>query len=398
MYKKALAIAMLGSIAAFGFGAQTPVSLISDGTAFEIKATGGTYAYGAGPFTGGGAVPISAYALGTKAGGTLDGTLNIGDVVPSLGIQGAVLNLTGTDIDGQKFKWDVSAPGLIGHPLLVNIGGFTISFTPSAVSGTLFGVAKQLNPPRYDVTNGVWRSVEFVNDPGQNSTISMSGTTAFGAGTVSLTNFEFYGLGGTPPAGVFPGGLHVSPTTVSGEKSKGSVTLNQAAGAGGVTVSVTTTSPAVFFDAAKTQQTANVNIAAGKIQGNFDVYGAEVTTNTLAKITASLDGVVNQVWVVVKPLLGSITSSTKTLTAGTGGTATVHLNGKAAADRVISIKPAVSYMSAPATVTVPAGQNSVSFNFTTRAIPGNVLTVVLRATDHTSAGDVTVFVPIKLTK
>jgi hypothetical protein len=165
--------------------------------------------------------------------------------------------------------------------------------------------------------------------------------------------------------------LSINPKTVTGgEPSQGTVTVADAAPAGGVVVSLSS------HDTAVATVPASVTVPAGASSATFTI-----TTNTVccqghwSQITASSAGITKWETINVNPAppgpqLSSLSLSPTGVTGGNPSTGTVTLTGTVSACCAIvtlsSSNTAVAGV--PASVTVPVGSSSAQFTVTTSSV------------------------------
>jgi hypothetical protein len=161
------------------------------------------------------------------------------------------------------------------------------------------------------------------------------------------------------------GSLTVSPASVNGgAKSKGTVTLNGKAPAGGVVVTLSSGDPSATVP-------ASVKVAAGATSATFTIKTNPVSTTAGPfNISASYHGVTRSApLTVVAVTVSSLTISPASVVGGGAAEGTVVLTAKAPAGGVVvtlsSTNPSASV---PASVTVPAGKTSAKFPVTTVAV------------------------------
>lgn len=160
----------------------------------------------------------------------------------------------------------------------------------------------------------------------------------------------------SPPLSVFLG----AGSVVGGTAVPGTVSLLQAAPAGGTIVQLAVSSPALHLP-------ASVRVPAGALEAGFTAMTDPVPADSFAEVTARTDGVTasTRLWVRA-PTLASLAVSASTLHPGGTVTGTVTLTGPAPAGgipiRLTSDLPAL--LTPPATVTVLAGQSAVTFPLT----------------------------------
>lgn len=170
--------------------------------------------------------------------------------------------------------------------------------------------------------------------------------------------------------------LTLNPSTIPGglgASSTGTVTLSSAAPAGGADVQVTIDDTAVAsLSATGVQGSTVVTIPAGETVGTFTVFSRAVTINRSVQVRATYLGsfLVRQLNVV--PWLQSLALTPNDIVGGNNGTGRITLAAPAPAGG-ISVElstdtPSLISFPAGATVPVPAGQTSVTFNYSTQGV------------------------------
>ena len=183
--------------------------------------------------------------------------------------------------------------------------------------------------------------------------------------------------------------VSVNPVSVNGgTAATGTVTLGSPAPAGGVVVTLTSSSAAAVVP-------ASVTVAAGATTATFAISTTSVVASTPAVITASSLGVSKTTTLTVNPAVASVTFNTLTLnpTSVRGGransTATITLSAVTPTALVVNLaSSSTAAATVPATVTVPAGARTVTFTVTsvtgttnrTAIISGTALGVTRSAT------------------
>ena len=184
--------------------------------------------------------------------------------------------------------------------------------------------------------------------------------------------------------------LSLNPTTVvGGNPSTGTVTLNGAVPAGGVSVLLSSSASAAVVD-------PSVLVPAGATSATFRIDTRSTTTaTTTATISASLGGTTRSASLTVNPppspppgvTLTSYSVSPTSVTGGSPSTGTVRLSAAAPSGGVLVSLG--SNQPNSASVTVPAGAASATFTVTTFNVAG-ATTVQLNAL----LGDVILFTAI----
>jgi len=181
----------------------------------------------------------------------------------------------------------------------------------------------------------------------------------------------------------------VNPVSVNGgTAATGTVTLGSPAPAGGVVVTLTSSSAAAVVP-------ASVTVAAGATTATFAISTTSVVASTAAVITGSSLGVSKTTTLTVSPVVASVTFNTLTLspTSVRGGransTATITLSAVTPTALVVNLASSnTAAARVPLTATVPAGARTVTFTVTsvlgttnrTAVISGTALGVTRSAT------------------
>ncbi len=166
---------------------------------------------------------------------------------------------------------------------------------------------------------------------------------------------------------VTPKSVTFAPSSVvGGNASVGTVTLNVAAPAGGVTVMLKSTSPLVTLP-------TSVTVAEGQTTATFDISTTVTPRTTLAYVQAAAAGVkVSGVLTVSGVNVLSVTLAPNSVLGGTSTTGSVNLNTNAPAGGVtVQLYTTSSIAGVPFSVTVPAGQKTATFTVTTSPVSAN---------------------------
>jgi hypothetical protein len=200
-------------------------------------------------------------------------------------------------------------------------------------------------------------------------------------GNLTASDFEVIQLGyNSTVSAPALSALSVNPSTVTGgEGTTGTVSLTSAAPAGGVLVSLSNANPAATIP-------SSVTVPAAAASVNFPVTTASVNSTTVGNLTASYSGVAKSATLTVNPsapaALSALTLNPTTVRGGLASTATVTLTAPAPTGgldvSLLSSNPNKAIV--PATVKVPAGSSSVSFNVNTTAVTKkSVVTITANA-------------------
>lgn len=183
---------------------------------------------------------------------------------------------------------------------------------------------------------------------------------------VTANDFDVIQLGYNPPTAgpAALNGLGVSPSSVTGGQSAtGTVTLTGAAGAAGAVVGLASANPAASLPSL-------VTVPAAASSANFVVNTSTVSSTTVGNITATYAGMSKSATLTVNApapaALSSLTVNPRTVVGGSSSVGTVTLNKVTSIPLVVTLtsnKPAKAIV--PASVTVPAGASSATFNIST---------------------------------
>lgn len=178
-------------------------------------------------------------------------------------------------------------------------------------------------------------------------------------------------------------GVALSATSVPANSSvQGTVSLATAAPSGGVSLSLTSSNPAVA-----TVQTP-ITIQAGSSTATFTVTALTAGTIT---ITASLNGSSRQsptLTVTSGAVLASLSLSAPTVVGGNWLAGTVTLTVAAPAGGAAVSLSSGDPISVPASVTVPAGSLTTTFTVSTRAVGGTIAGTITASYGGVSASAV----------
>jgi len=180
----------------------------------------------------------------------------------------------------------------------------------------------------------------------------------------------------------------LNPTVVAGgSSSTATVKLSANAPSGGFTVALKSTSSYVGVP-------GSVTIAAASNQTSFTVTTKPYTGLYLSTLTATAGSskITTQLAVVNESIAG-ISLSPSTVSGGSSGTGTVNLVAPAPSGGwTVSLRSySPSFVSVPATLTIPAGSTSASFDFSTQPYV-NSYSALISATDPRSSKSIRVTV------
>ncbi len=159
--------------------------------------------------------------------------------------------------------------------------------------------------------------------------------------------------------------LSCSPATVTGPATSTCTATLTAAASSAASVTLASNNTNVTVP-------GSVNIGSGLSSATFTATVASVSSNQTALLTATLNGS-SQTFTITdqggsKGQPKSLHCSPSAMSSNKSGKCAVILNAAAPADSVVSLASSSSLLSVPASITVPAGQSSVTFD----AVSGSV--------------------------
>lgn len=179
------------------------------------------------------------------------------------------------------------------------------------------------------------------------------------------------------------------PSTFGGKTVKGTVILTGPAPTGGLRLDLESDDPAAVVP-------SSITVPAGQRSVDFDVVTSKVLTETYAYVTASLDEVSSDASITIKPQ--PIVPVTLTLPAnvigGVSGTGSVTLSENApVGGQVIELVSNNAALMVPLTITVPAGQKSAEFAFTSGVVTSDATAGVIA---KANGGQTTAAITVKV--
>jgi hypothetical protein len=161
---------------------------------------------------------------------------------------------------------------------------------------------------------------------------------------------------------------------VGGQPATGTVWLSSSAPRGGLIVTVSSSNTSLA-----SLTSSKITVSAGQSKTTFTIKTTAVNSAVSVTISATLRTTARASLTVAPPQINSLSLSSASLTGGQTSTGTVVLASAAAvggATITLSSSSGAAYV--PASVTVPGGSTTVSFNVTTQAV-ANPLAVTLGA-------------------
>ena len=183
---------------------------------------------------------------------------------------------------------------------------------------------------------------------------------------LTASDFEVIQLGYNPPTGQPSlNSLGLNPSAVTGgQSSTAIVSLTGPAPSGGALVTLSSANPAATVP-------SSVTVAANASSANFNINTTSVSAMTVGNITATYSGVTKSATLTVNPpapaSLASLTLNPSTVVGGATSKGTVNLTAAAPTGGVVVALTSSnsSRATVPASVTVPAGASSATFNIGT---------------------------------
>jgi hypothetical protein len=179
---------------------------------------------------------------------------------------------------------------------------------------------------------------------------------------LTANDFDVIQLGWQPPASAAAlASISASPNpVVGGNPSTGTVILTAAAPAGGTLIALGSASSVALVP-------GSVTVSAGASSATFGITTASVTTQTLATLSATYQGVTKTTTFTANPAasagLATLTLKPTSVKGGTSATGTVTLTaaapGRSVSVALSSSSPALA--SVPAHLLVAAGRTSATF-------------------------------------
>jgi trimeric autotransporter adhesin len=163
----------------------------------------------------------------------------------------------------------------------------------------------------------------------------------------------------------------VSPQIGGSQVTQANVVLNGPAGAGGATVSLSSSNPSLL------QVPANVTVLPGQTSRGFAATVGTVNTNQYVTVTARLLGYTFTRQVTISLWISSLVPTVPSVIGGNPTAARVFLVQPApAGGLVVNLSKNSAKLSMPTTVTVPAGSKVASFSISTGPVTSTTATTV----------------------
>jgi uncharacterized repeat protein (TIGR03803 family) len=315
-----------------------------------------------------GSFTVSTVAVNVKTTATITVGKGPGSKSATLTIEPVVLSsltLSPTIIGGGG-----TSTGTVTLPAAAPTGGAIVSLTSSSTSATA--------PATVIIQGGKTSGTFTITTKAVSASVTATITASLNGGTQSAT------LTITLPT---LSSVAVSPSSVTGgSTSIGTVTLSGNALPGGFVVALSSSNAVVTVP-------KTVTIGAGANSVTFAVTTKAVATSTTATLTAK-NGSTSKtaVLAIVPPTLTALKLSPATVGPGGSSTGTVTLSGPApVGGLIVSISSSSTKVTAPAKVTIAAGQTSASFSVkTTKTTPAGSVTLTATQAGVSQAATLTV--------
>ncbi len=196
--------------------------------------------------------------------------------------------------------------------------------------------------------------------------------------SLTASDFEVVVLGWSPPPPSTTSLSSVSANpnpVVGGNASTGTAGVTSAAPAGGVSVALSSASPAFSVP-------ASVTVPAGASSATFPISTSVVTNTNAGTLSASYSGVTKTTTLTVNPVpaaaLSSVTLNPGAVVGGTASTGTITLTSTAPSGgaTVTLTSSNTALAKVPASILVPAGSTTATFTVTTFATKRNATVTI----------------------
>jgi len=282
--------------------------------------------------------------------------------------------LIGVSVTPTTVAGGVSSTGTVTLQGIAGPNGTNITLTSNSASVSVPGtvtVAANASTATFTVT----------------TTPVASTTTATITATLGSAN-QTAAITVTPPS---LSSISLAPSTVAGgTPSTGTVTISGPAPTGGMLVGLTSSSTSATVP-------SSVTIAAGATTTTFNIPTTAVSKSTTANIFATISGVAKFATLMITPTtLSSISISPNTVPGGTSATGTATLNGPAPLGGItVALNSSTSNATVPASVTIPSGSTSATFNIGTTTVQNSVTATITGTLNGNSVnGTLTILPPL----
>lgn len=301
---------------------------------------------------------------GTASSGVPGGIVKTAPVPLTIKGIGVTLTLSPTSVSG-----GISSTGTVVLSHVAPSGGLSVALKSSDTT-----IAKV--PATVTVAAGSTKGVFTVTTAqpasGTTKTATITATLGSSSSSQDLT------VQAPHPVSI---GFNPNPVT-GGNATVGTITLDAAAPSNGAAVALTSSDNSIAILPAK------VTVPAGKKSVTFNVTTKSVLGQKSAVVTATFNGVSVQTTLnVVSAHIATVSLSPSTVTGGQTSQCTVTLNtGAPVGGATVTLQNSNGTIATvPASVFIPAGQSSVTFNVTTQPVSRS-LSVTITASYNSTQG------------
>lgn len=367
-----------------------PPTLKKDTLQSSVKATGGATMLGRVELAGGGFAPPGGVQVGlssSSAAATVPATITIpagavsaGFSIPTSAVTASATVTISASLGGETAQWQITLTpsptpdSLTLQPVSTTNGSQGIVTIPlSAVTGhdQLVRVTSS-NPGVASVPE--FATINASTDFGR-FTIATSPVLVPTVVTISVSGGGVTRTADLTVSAILPAltALTVSPTSVAGgTNATGTVTLESAAPAGGVTIGLGSNLPG------SASVPASVTVPAGATSATFPVTTFPVDTTTV-QLSATLGATTRfaSLGITRAAVLSAVSLSPTSVSGGSSSTGTVTLATAApSGGTLVTLADDSTAAAAPASVTVPAGATSRTFTVTTSSVASSTPVVI----------------------
>ena len=170
------------------------------------------------------------------------------------------------------------------------------------------------------------------------------------------------------------------PTVVVGQTSQLTVTLDGKAGTGGVSVAVTSSNTNIMADPGAVVVPAGQNSVTVASPTTASTLANPVPNDTAITLTATLGAATPTTVITIRPLISGVSVSPSAAKGGTTplpiGTVTLSQPAPTGGTTVALTSSNTAVATVPASITIPAGATTGTFNVTSLAVAADATTVV----------------------
>ena len=303
---------------------------------------------------------VTTAVVGATTTSSLTASTGVSSQAATLTVTGGPTgpSLTSVSLNPTTVPGGASSTGTVTLSAAAPAGGLVVTLASSSAAASV--------PASVTVAAGQTTATFSVTTTAvaTNATVTITGTLSGASQTASLT---------ITAASLTS--VTLNPTSVAGgASSTGTVTLSAAAPAGGLVVTLASSSAAATVP-------VSVTVAAGQTTATFSVTTTAVAANTASTITATLGGVSQSASLgITAPVLSTVALNPTSVTGGTVSTGTVTLLSAApAGGMVVTLASSSASATVPASVTVLAGATTATFTVNTTTVTA-VTAVTITAT------------------